>query len=123
MTIQGAIELVDRMKPNQYEAAEKVRWLSELDELIYHTILTEHETEVPEFTGYSETVDVSTVLLVTKPYEEIYRWWLEMKIDDANAEVAKYNNSAAKYNTYLTAYRNWYNRNHMPKQHVTHFTL
>ena len=61
MTIQGAIELVDRMKPNQYEEAEKVRWLSELDELIYHTILTEHETEVPEFTGYSETVDVSTV--------------------------------------------------------------
>lgn len=123
MTIQEAIELVDRLKPNQYEEAEKVRWLSELDELIYHTILKEHETKVPAFYGYSETVDVSTELLVGKPYEEIYRWWLEMKIDDANAEVAKYNNSAAKYNTYLQAFRNWYNRENMPVQKAEHFRI
>ena len=34
MTIQEAIELVDRLKPSQYEEAETVRWLWELDELI-----------------------------------------------------------------------------------------
>ena len=31
MTIREAIELVDRLKPNQYGSADKLRWLSELD--------------------------------------------------------------------------------------------
>lgn len=35
MTIKGAIEAVDRLSPNQYENIDKVRWLSELDGVVY----------------------------------------------------------------------------------------
>ncbi len=46
-----------------------------------------------------------------------------MKIDDANGEMTKYNNSAAKYNTYYQAYQNAYNRAHMPKGEAAYFRL
>ena len=35
MTIREAIELVDRLKPNQYGSADKLRWLSELDGAVW----------------------------------------------------------------------------------------
>ena len=64
-----------------------------------------------------------TVLLIAWPYDEIYRWYLEMKIDDANGEMTKYNNSAAKYNMYYQAYQNACNRAHLPKSEAAYFRL
>ena len=52
MTIREAIELVDRLKPNQYGSADKLRWLSELDGAVWHEIWSAHETAVPAFAGY-----------------------------------------------------------------------
>ena len=96
MTIREAIELVDRLKPNQYGSADKLRWLSELDGAVWHEIWSAHETAVPAFAGYGPETDLDgTALLIGWPYDEIYRWYLEMKIDDANGEMTKYNNSAA----------------------------
>ena len=104
MTIREAIELVDRLKPNQYGSADKLRWLSELDGVVWHEIWSAHETAVPAFAGYGPETDLDgTALLIGWPYDEIYRWYLEMKIDDANGEMKKYKNSAAKYNTYYQA--------------------
>ena len=42
MTIREAIELVDRLKPNQYGSADKLRWLSELDGIVYRDIICTH---------------------------------------------------------------------------------
>ena len=125
MTIREAIELVDRLKPNQYGSADKLRWLSELDGIVYRDIICthEHETEPAAFTGYDESVDYETELLIPWPYDEIYRWYLNMKICDANGETTKYSNEAAKYNSYWQGYFNAYNQAHMPKQYATHFRL
>jgi hypothetical protein len=124
MTIKEAIDLTDRLKPNQYGDAEKVSWLSELDGRIWReTILThERDTTAADFKGYAESVDMDTELLIPWPYDTIYRWYLEMMIDDANGETAKYNNSAAKYNTYLQEYKNLYNRENAPLQENAKFT-
>ena len=51
MTIREALETVDRLKPNQYGSADKLRWLSELDGAVYREILTQHEMDVPAFAG------------------------------------------------------------------------
>ena len=124
MTIRDALETVDRLKPNQYGSADKLRWLSELDGAVYREILTQHEMELPAFAGYAPETDLDgTVLLIAWPYDEIYRWYLEMKIDDANGEMTKYNNSAAKYNMYYQAYQNACNRAHLPKSEASHFRL
>ena len=52
-----------------------------------------------------------------------YRWYLGMKICDANGETTKYANEAAKYNSYYQGYFNAYNQAYMPKQYATHFKL
>lgn len=43
MTIREAIEMVDRLKPNQYPLAQKIEWLSMLDGMIYDEIIGTHE--------------------------------------------------------------------------------
>ena len=116
MTIREALETVDRLEPNQYGSADKLRWLSELDGAVYREILTQHETQTAAFAGYTPEADLDgTVLLIEWPYDEIYRWYLEMKIADANGEMTRYNNAMAKYNAYYTAYQYFYNRTNMPK--------
>jgi hypothetical protein len=65
--------------------------------------------------GYGEDEDLSTVLLVPAPYDDIYVRWLEAQIDYTNGEYGKYNNSIAMYNAAYTAFANYYNRTHMPK--------
>lgn len=124
MTIREALETVDRLKPNQYGSADKLRWLSELDGIVYREILRPLEIAAPPFAGYAPETDLDgTVLLIAWPYDEIYRWYLEMKIDDANGELTKYNNSAAKYNMYYQAYQNACSRTYMPRSEASHFKL
>ena len=80
MTIREALETVDRLKPNQYGSADKLRWLSELDGAVYREILTQHEMDVPAFAGYTPEADLDgTVLLIEWPYDEIYRWYMEFR--------------------------------------------
>ena len=43
MTIREALETVDRLKPNQYGSADKLRWLSELDGAVYLTLINNSE--------------------------------------------------------------------------------
>jgi len=124
MTIREAIDRLDRLTPNQYDNEEKVRWLSELDGVAHREILTQLEGDVPEFSGYGTDCDMDgTELLIPWPYDEIYRWYLEMKIADANGEIARCNNAAAKYNQYYTAYENDCRRRTMPVQRAPFFRL
>ena len=125
MRIREAIETIDRLMPNQYGEEDKVHWLSELDGIADRDVFRAHEREedTGEFTGYPPGVDLDTILLIPFPYEDIYRWYLEMKISDANGEMVRYNNAMAKYNAYYTAYQDFYNRTNMPKMTATFIHL
>ncbi|MBR4538431.1 MAG: hypothetical protein IKO52_06255 [Clostridia bacterium] len=119
MTIDQAIHTVDMLKPNQIERARKIDWLETLDRRIYLDLMCTHgrgnEREVPDrFDGYGQDTDPDTVLLAPPPYDEIYRFYLEMHIDLVNQEYDKYNNSAILYaNAWGHLARMW-NREHSP---------
>ncbi len=116
MTIMDALYRIDELKPNSYSQPEKIKWLSSLDGVIKSEIIDTHEGgEDVVFTGYGEDADLTTVLLVPAPYDDIYLRWLETQIDYTNGEYGKYNNSIAMYNAAYTAFANYYNRTHMPK--------
>lgn len=117
MTILEATSMIDSLKPNNYTYQDKVRWLAELDGMIKTNIIDTHEggSEVA-FEGYTESTDSDAPLLVTAPYEDIYMKWLEAKIDYANAEYPRYNNSRDAFNAIYTEFENHYNRHHMPIQ-------
>lgn len=73
------------------------------------------ETETVPFISYDDETPTDTELLAYAPFDEMYIFWLESKIDYANAEYAHYNNSVTHFNDIYTAFRNDYNRTHMPK--------
>ena len=116
MTIKECIDIVDNIKPNQYGTKEKVLWLSFIDEIIINDVLKAHEGydgRYDEFAGYTEE-KTSVALIVPSPYDRLYTAYLKMKIDGENGETARYNNSAAEFNSYLMEYRKYYNKTHMP---------
>ena len=115
MTIIEAINRVDTIKPNSYGQPEKIRWLSELDGIIKNEIFDTHEGgKNISYSGYTEDTALDTLLLVPAPYDDIYIHYMEMRIDYANNEYGKYNNSMVMYNTAYSAFERYYNRNHMP---------
>ena len=116
MTIKECIDIVDNIKPNQYTIKDKVMWLSFIEEIIINEVLKTHEGydgRYDDFSGYTE-VKISVVLIVPSPYDRLYTEYLKMMIDKENGEVARYNNSAASYNTYMMEYKQHYNKTHMP---------
>lgn len=116
MNIKECIDIVDNAKPNQYSIKEKVMWLSFVDETIINDVLKTHEGyngRYDDFTGYTED-KLSVPLIVPSPYDRLYPQYIKMMIDSENGETARYNNSAALYNTYLDEYKRYYNKTHMP---------
>ena len=116
MTIKECIDAVDNLKPNQYTLRDKVQWLSFVDEVIINDVLKTHEGydgRYDTFTGYTED-DLATSLIVQSPYDRLYTAFLVMKIDQENGEVARYNNSASLFNSYMTEFRKYYNKTHLP---------
>ena len=115
MKIIEAINRIDGLKHNTYSQNEKVAWLSRLDSMVKRMIIDTHEgSEDVSFTGYDDSTDPETELLVPEPFDEVYLRWLEAQIDYANGEYDKYNNSILMYQTAYDGYANYYNRNHMP---------
>lgn len=116
MTIIEAINRIDSVKPNGYTQAEKMRWLSTLDGIVKTNIIDTHEgAEGISFDGYTEETNLTTKLLVPAPYDEMYLFWLESKIDYWNGEMGRYNNSISMYNAAFAEFERYYNRTHMPK--------
>jgi hypothetical protein len=115
MKIIDAINKLDSLKRNTYEQKDKVEWLSRLDWMVKRLVLDTHEGEEITFTGYDDTTDTETELLVPAPFDEVYLRWMEAQIDYYNGEYDKYNNGIDMFNTSFDAYKNYYNRTHMPK--------
>ena len=116
MTIKECIDMVDNVKPNTYSIREKVLWLSFLDESIINDALKTHECydgRYDDFNGYTEE-KLSVPLIVKSPYDRLYPAYIKMQIDSENGETARYNNSAALFNTYYMEFRKYYNKTHMP---------
>ena len=116
MNIKECIDQVDNVKPNQYQIAEKVKWLEFLDRMIIEDVLKTHEdydTKYDDFEGYSPD-DLTKQLIVDTHYSIIYPSYLKMKIDEENGETARYNNSSAMFNAYYEDCVKNYNKNHMP---------
>lgn len=115
MTIRQVIEQVDLLTANQIPMEQKVMWLSDLDGRVAGEVYAGRETvrDIP-FSGYDADTDLETGLLIQAPYDEVYRWWLEMKIQDVNGEIVRYNNAAQKYNLAMQDFMNYVTRTYPP---------
>ena len=118
MTIQGALDLANQMKPNMMPKKAKIAFLTEIDQLIYEEILMKHEHTAAEEVKpeYDTETDPETELLVPRPYDMLYVYWIMSKIDMLNQEVDKYNNDRALFENAYDMMHDWWNRTRMPVQ-------
>ena len=115
MTIQEVIDLVDRSLVNTQDKRDKVRWLSQLDMRVKLEIIDTHVGgSSVVFNGYNEQTAGNTELLIPEPFCEIYQRYLEAQIHYANQEEDRCNNASDAFAVLWNAFRNWYNRHHMP---------
>jgi hypothetical protein len=116
MKIVDAITQLDSLKHNTYSQGDKVGWLSRMDAMVKNHVIDTHEGgDDVTFTGYDDSTDLQTELLIPAPYEEVYLRWMEAQIDYYNGEYERYNNAIDQFNTAYDGYKNYYNRTHMPK--------
>ena len=116
MTLQEALDLTDEMKPNMMTRNTKIRFLKEIEQLIYHEIILKHHNAPGQYTepDYSETTDPGTVLIVPDTYAMVYVYWLMSKIDMLNQEDARYMNDRALFENAYGTFSDYWTREHMP---------
>ena len=115
MKIIEAISRIDSLKHNTYTQSEKVAWLSEVDFDVQKNIIDTHEGGDNTFTGYDDSTDLQTELLIPAPYDKAYLLWMEAQIHYYNGEYDKYNNAKDMFYEAYEGFRNYYNRTHKPK--------
>lgn len=117
MKVGECIAMVDALKPNKFETADKLKWLSDIDGTIVRELIDTHENSPlsDPFVPYSDG-DIDRDLIVPFPYDVLYRWYLESQIDLGNMEIGKYNNSRNLFNQAYQTYTDQYNRTHLAKQ-------
>lgn len=121
MKIGQCIREFDGLTHNAVSLQQKVIWLGRLDLSIHRELLGQYrETLDTPFTPYDEDTDQDTALLVPPPYDELYRWYLEMMVADVNRESEAYNHALAKYEEALNRYAAWLNREHSPAERYRH---
>ena len=125
MTIQDVLETTDEMKPNMMSDRLKMKYLTELEQLIHDEIIMRHEhtTEQEEKPVYTEDTPKTTVLAVPDPYGMVYVYWLMSKIDMQNQEDGRYNVDRAHFENAYSTMSDWWTRNYMPAQVVREFMV
>jgi len=112
MTIQEAINRADGVKPNAFTTAEKVAWISALEGSIAAEVFMMSPAELQHFNYDAD--DLTKVLLVDPPYDDLYVLWLEAVIDEKNGEYDKYRNTREVYEARRREFCCWFFQNWDP---------
>ena len=105
MTVAQVIQVVDEVKPNAFSNEEKTRWLNEAEGMV--------QTEVFLFaSSYEQDKDVE--LLAQPPHDKLYPAYLEARVDYANGEYEKYQNTMQMFNAFFGEFIRWFALTYSP---------
>lgn len=111
MTIKELLDSVQALCPHTYQKAELMAWLDQVERHVWEMIGRHEQPEgLPAFEGYDEDTNEDTVLTVTAPYNELYQFYLAMKISLWNRELNEYNNFMLLYSSAFDAFAAAWNR-------------
>ena len=115
MTFGEIINCVDDYKDNGFHERTKLRWLTELDGKVAADVMLMGIEEIRELPHtYPEAKQCEP--LVGYPHEDIYTLWLEAKIDYANGEYGKYQNTMEMFNEAYGNFKRWFASVYQPAQ-------
>lgn len=115
MTVNEAIARCDEMTGDSDGREAKLRWLSDIEHMLYEEIISTHEgaRDQEEWKPISAD-DGERELLARDPYGELYVFYLMMRLHLLLQDMNQYNNAAALFAAAYTSFADWYNRTHMP---------
>ncbi len=111
MKIKSVIDYVDEIKPNAFSNEVKTMWLNECEGMI--------QTEIFLFAPlqiliYDYEKDKEKHMLVEPPHDKLYAAYLAAKIDYANGEYSKYENSRTMFQAHYNEFVRWYATHYRP---------
>ena len=115
MTIREVIDWVDGVKPNAFTDMDKVGWINALEGRLCANVFLMPPVEIAQL-RYSYPGDLNTELLVVSPHDDIYIYWLQAKIDEANGEYNKFANTMTIYNEHYGDFVRWFGNLYDPAQ-------
>lgn len=116
MQLGQLFAMADEVKPNQYDNYLKTQWLNEVEFKVVDQVLNMYEGNDITFKPYDYDLDSTKELLVPDVFLDVYLAYIYAKIDFAQSEFERYNNSVALHNSAFEEYGAWYKKNHTPKQ-------
>lgn len=125
MTIQEALDIADEMKPNMMSRKLKVKYLTEIEQLIHEEIISRHEHPEAwdEKPNYTEDTDPGTEMRVPDPYASVYTYWLMTKIDIQNQEDERYNVDRAHFENAYAQMSDWWTHSYRPISTIREFRI
>lgn len=116
MTIKEAITQSDETNTNDYSTTQKIIWLSRVEAMVKNDVIDAHEgSEAYSFSGFDESTDMETELMMPEPYDECYIHYLQAQVYYANDEIDRYNRAITMFNYKFEAFKGNYKKNHAPK--------
>ena len=112
-TIREIIALADEARPNGFTNERKTQWLSALEGRLQLEVFLMAE---PELLTYAWPADKETQVLVGPPYDELYELYLAARIDFANGESDRYQNSKAAFDQLMGAFSRYFARRYAPAE-------
>ena len=113
--IRDIITRVDDIKPNAFTEQTKLAWIGELDGRIAADVMLMGIEDIRQM-EYVHPDALEVEPLVGFPHDGIYEQYLCAKIDYANGEYSKYQNSMEMFNAHYDNFVNWFIRTYEPGQ-------
>ena len=110
-TLKDVIDEVDEVKPNPFDNDTKTRWLNESEGTVQTEVVLLASVDVIQ---YTYATDQNVQLLVDPPHDKLYGVYLAARIDFANGEYEKYQNTMQLFNEFFDEFVRWYARNYSP---------
>ncbi len=103
MTYDTCMSMADAVTPNQVADTVKRRWVGELE----GRIMVELEGVSPSSLTPPEEEGQPPYLSVPYPFDRLYWLYVAAMLDYVNGDSARYQNSAAMFNSAYQSYAKW----------------
>ncbi len=113
MTIQEAITYAKAVKSNAFDNDTLTRWLNEVEGMVQTQVLL---LRTEAIITYTYEKDANTTMLVRPPHDKLYPAYLEARIDFANGEYERYQNTYQLFNSFFKEFMRWYATNYNPAE-------
>lgn len=119
MTLQDVITQCDDLKPNQFTALQKLKWINQVESKIWKEIIINREIPLdddgnPTLTLNEYKEEDMDIQLLAADYSELYLYYLMSMVDLFNEETSRYNVSMSMFNEAYRGFADQWYREHGP---------